>query len=104
MATYVLSQKADQDLFGIYEYTLENWGIDQLKIYSAHIEQALRSLVKHPTDHRSIAREDLAEGCRCHKVQHHWIVYRLKRGQIEVARILHERMDFEHQQVGKDFP
>jgi toxin ParE1/3/4 len=104
LAGYILSRKADQDLFGIYEYTLENWGIEQLSVYSSQIERALQYLVNYPADVHSTARDDLAEHCRCFKVQHHYIVYRLKKNTVEVARILHERMDLENLYIEGDFP
>lgn len=33
MSRYRLSQKADSDIENIVEYTLENWGVSQVKKY-----------------------------------------------------------------------
>ena len=97
MAGYILSRLADADLVGIYEYTLETWGVDQFQLYRAQINQALERIVNAPTAHPAKAREDLASGCWLYPVQHHFIVYRQGPNAIEVGRILHERMHFEQQ-------
>ena len=54
---------ADADLIGIYEYTLETWGVDQFQRYRAQINQALERIVNAPYIPTAKAREDLASGC-----------------------------------------
>lgn len=103
MADYVLSKSADEDLKCIFEYTLETWGADQLAIYALQIDAALRQIAGDPTPPCSKTREDLTAGCRTFPVGHHFIVYQVNRGRVEVARILHERMDFENKAVETDF-
>jgi toxin ParE1/3/4 len=104
VAGYVLSPLAAADLEGIFEYTLLTWGEEQFDRYRRALSLALDSLAKNPLARGSKARDDLMEGCRFFRVEHHYIVYRVAKGGIEVGRILHERMNFERQ-VGKgSFP
>ena len=97
MSNYILSKQADADLEGIYQYTLDNWGIEQFNLYREKINAALEAISKEPKLVQSKAREDLATGCRFYHVAHHYIVYRIGKKHIEVGRILHERMNFEEQ-------
>ncbi len=97
MARYVLSPLAVADLEGIFEYTLLTWGDEQFSRYRKALVMALESLAADPFSRRSKARDDLMEGCRLFRVEHHYIVYRVAENGIEVGRILHERMNFERQ-------
>lgn len=101
MAEYILSKSADADLRNIYEYTLENWGVEQFHLYREQIDDALEKISKDPELINSKAREDLAPGCRLYHVQHHYIVYRIGKKCIEIGRILHERMNI-GKQVSED--
>lgn len=104
MSRYVLSPLAVADLEGIFEYTLLTWGEEQFDQYRQSLSAALESLAVDPFSRKSKARDDLMEGCRFFRVEHHFIVYRIAKGRIEVGRILHERMDFERQVGGDAFP
>jgi plasmid stabilization system protein ParE len=104
LADYILSKSADEDLKCIFEYTLETRGADQLAIYALQVGAALRQIAGDPTLPRSKTRKDLAAECRTFPASHHFIVSRVNRGQVEVARILHEPMDFENETVETDFP
>jgi toxin ParE1/3/4 len=87
----VLSDLAQSDLTDILQYTLQTWGADQMDTYAAKLESGMRLLQEHPTLGKS--REDLFEGCRIHRVEHHLVLYEIGDNEIGVARILHERMD-----------
>ena len=95
MQRYVLSDLADADLQGIYEWTYDHWGEAQLHSYRAAINTALDAIANEPFLSKSTLRDDLALGCRVVRVEHHYIVYRIGAGQIEVGRVLHKRMDFQ---------
>lgn len=95
MPGYILSSHAADDLEGIFEYTLLQWGEAQFERYREALALALEAVASHPTLPGSKAREDLSPGCRFYHVEHHYIVYREKNGRVEVGRILHERMNFE---------
>ena len=103
MAKYVLSLQAEADLEGIYEYTLTKWGVDQFHIYRVAIENALKAVAANPMLLGSNARDDLVEGVRLYRVEHHYIAYRVRRKRVEVGRILHESMHFEAQVSDEEF-
>lgn len=104
MSRYVLSPLAVADLEGVFEYTLLSWEEEQFERYRGAITLALESLAKNPSARGSKARDDLMKGCRFFRVEHHYIVYRIGADGIEVGRILHERMNFEHRIDGDSFP
>ncbi|WP_404610228.1 type II toxin-antitoxin system RelE/ParE family toxin [Caballeronia udeis] len=87
----VLSELAQHDLTDILQYTLETWGADQMDAYAAKLESGIQLLQKNPALGKT--REDLFEGCRTHRVEHHLVLYEIGDSEIRVARILHERMD-----------
>lgn len=67
---------------------------DQLDIYAGQIDAALDEIAEDPLRPRSRGRDDLFNGCRFYPVEHHFLVYRVNNGRVEVGRVLHEAMDF----------
>jgi len=102
--SYRLSKIADADLLSIFRYTLDTWGEDQLRIYLELFETARDLIVENPFRPGSKPREDLAPGCHTFRTGKHYLVYRVNGTHIEIARILHESMDFETQVTPADFP
>ena len=103
MRKYVLSKSAEDDLIHIFEYTVETWGPEQLEAYRQHIKRILHTLCLDPYAALSKSRDDLVKGCRLIKAGHHMIVYRVANNEIQIARILHERMHIEQQVSTKEF-
>lgn len=103
MSQYRLSEPAKNDLLGIFLYTLETWGEDQVPVYLELIETALQRITENPMTHGSKTREDAVPGCRTFRSGKHIIVYRINSGIVEIARILHESMDFEQLVDDRDF-
>ncbi len=95
MSGYRLSRLAEEDLLSIFRYTLETWGADQVWIYLQLLEAARDQIAENPLGTGSKPREDLAPGCRIFRAGKHYFVYRIKGDIVEIARILHESMDFE---------
>ena len=104
MREFKSSILADEDVISIFAYTLEKWGTEQLEKYQLLFEQARDEIRIDPYRIGSKAREDLAEGCRIYRVEHHYIIYRLRNDIVEIARILHENMDFHEQMKQGYFP
>jgi len=100
---YILSKSAEADLISIFEYTFENWGASQLDAYRQEINNALHHICQNPQSPLSKPRDDLAAGCRLYRVSHHMIAYRLINDDIQIARILHKRMNIEQQVSRKTF-
>ena len=93
MANYKLTEAAKKDLRGISTYTKQTWGKKQENAYRETIRAVLRVIAKNPEI--ELKREELTEGLRSFPVGHHIAYYVEKRGNIEVARILHPAMDTE---------
>jgi len=93
MANYKLTEAAKKDLRGISTYTKQTWGKKQENAYRETIRAVLRVIAKNPEI--GLKREELTEGLRSFPVGHHIAYYVERRGNIEVARILHPAMDTE---------
>lgn len=103
MRGYRLSKHADEDLLSIFRYTHETWGEEQVWVYLSLLEGARDQLIENPLSTGSRSREDLAVGCRIFRAGKHYFVYRIRDEYLEIARILHESMDFESQFDERDF-
>ena len=104
MGNYRLSKFAERDLAEILRYTIKTWGIEQGAAYFQLLTVAKTRIVNNPLLPGSKTRDDLADGCRAFRVAKHLIFYRVSGDCVEIARILHESMDFT-QHVGEEtFP
>jgi len=95
MAKYSLSNKAVDDLSAIWNYTFETWSEHQADKYYEMLVNFCQRLADDPTLGKQYAEitEDLL-GFRTGK---HVIFYRIVSAkEIEVIRILHERMDLKN--------
>ena len=104
MGSYRLSKYAERDLAEILRYTVKTWGMEQGAAYFQILTAALTRIVNDPILPGSNTRDDLANGCRSFRCARHLFFYRVRGDCVEIARILHESMDF-GQHVGEDtFP
>jgi toxin ParE1/3/4 len=94
VSRYHLSKIAKEDLLGIFLHTLDTWGEEQLPIYQNLLEKAMDRIADNPDLPGSKARPDLSLNCRMFRIGMHVIVYRERHGSLEIARILHQSMDF----------
>ena len=92
---YALSNKAVQDLSAIWEYTFETWSEAQADKYYFMLLDSCQELAdgklkakKYPEIHIEILG--------CIVGQHIIFFRRLKKNEIEIARILHSRMDLKN--------
>ncbi len=86
----VLSPRARKDFIDILRFTGETWGQAQLRAYRDKLDEALRRIGRNP---EIGPRAD--ESPRSHRVLlvgSHVIVYRTSVRNVEVIRILHQRM------------
>ena len=93
MNRYLLTPSARHDLSAIWDYTAEQWGIEQAENYIRDLQNAIEFLAEKPE--RGRAREDVKDGYRSNRCGKHMLFYKDFPGRIEVIRILHQRMDFE---------
>lgn len=95
MAKFSLTNKAVQDLNGIWIYTFENWSEKQADKYY----QMLLNTCQEVADNQSLGKnyEEIATGLHGFKTNRHIIFYRrIEVDRIEITRILHERMDLKN--------
>jgi len=93
MQQYRLTVLAEADLDGIGEYSLERWGENQAVVYLTKLDETFSTLAHPPSIGRD--RCDLRPGLLSCPCQRHVIFFRRDEGgNVEILRILHERMDF----------
>lgn len=92
MAKYILTNKAVEDLSKIWEYTYEVWSESQADNYYELLISSFREIVQKPELGKNYTEIDSTIlGLRVGK---HIVFYRLvKSNDIEIVRILHQRMD-----------
>ena len=90
--TLHLSRQAERDIEGILQYTYETYGDAQRHIYATAIDQAFVTITGNPgLGHR---RPDLSDRHLAFNVEQHVVVYTVSGQRINVARVLHGRVDF----------
>ena len=95
MSEYIISEKALEDINNIWIYTAENWSVEQAdRYYNLIIDE-----IEYIVDNLDMARdfEKIRKSYRYSKVKSHLIFFKKdKTDEIEVVRVLHERMDIEN--------
>jgi len=91
MSSYRLSPLAEEDLFKIISITIESWGSAQAKVYAQTIDAVLLKLAQYPDFGRE--RNNVYNGAKSFPVEKHIVFYQVSDEGIDVARILHQRMD-----------
>jgi toxin ParE1/3/4 len=88
-----LSKEAEEDFDHILLYTGQEWGLKQLEVYFEKIDAALSEIALNP--HVGSLLAGFSNDCRRLFVGSHMIVYRTHEGEVQVLRILHQRMHFQ---------
>lgn len=95
MAEYIISEKALDDLNNIWIYTAENWSIEQADRYYNLIMDEIEFVAENfetMKDFGSVRRN-----YRYSKVKSHLIFCnKIENTEMEVVRILHEKMDIKN--------
>ena len=88
-----LTVVAQADFDGIGDYTFETWGEEQADKYLAQLDKTFVMLAQTPGIGK--ARNDLGANMKSCPCGSHIIFFRRDaHGDVEILRILHERMDF----------
>lgn len=89
-----VSEKAQEDIISIWEYTFENWSLNQADKYYQFIMDKINEICNKPDIGKSY--DTLRQGYWGTLVKSHIIFYRLTdESKVEIIRILHQRMDLE---------
>jgi toxin ParE1/3/4 len=90
MTIYILTPAAQQDINKIWDYTVENWGVDQAIHYTKDIRDACRELTEGT---RHCRPAEVRERYFKSAVGSHVIYFRHQDTALEIVRILHKSMD-----------
>ncbi|MCK9403634.1 MAG: type II toxin-antitoxin system RelE/ParE family toxin [Chitinophagaceae bacterium] len=75
-------------------YTVEKWSVEQADRYYTLIFDEIAYICENENAGKSI--EYVRKGYRASKVKFHLIFYKISNDEIEIVRILHERMDIKN--------
>jgi toxin ParE1/3/4 len=87
-----LSKLAHADLDSIYTDTIAKWGQAQADRYINALWDALEKVATMPESWR--LRDEIHTGCRICFSGRHAVLFRIHDGRVEIARVLHDAMDF----------
>lgn len=92
LCSYRLSRLAEADLREISATTITNWGVAKARAYLKSLDKTMLALAQNPDLGRE--RSEVYAGARSFPSGKHVIFYRTAaQGVIEIARVLHQRMD-----------
>lgn len=95
MAKYELTNKAVEDLTGIWEYTIEKWSEQQADKYYKLLLDSCQDIANNQELGKNY--DGITKDLFGLKTNRHIIFYRKRINQpIEITRILHERMDLKN--------
>ncbi len=95
MSNYIISEKALEDINKIWVYTAENWSVEQANRYYNLIVDEIEYIAQNFEMARDF--EHVRKSYRISKVKSHLLFFKKnKLNEIEVIRVLHERMDIEN--------
>ncbi len=98
MASYILTNKAVEDLSTIWEYTFEAWSEFQADKYYYMLLDSCQELA----DGKALGKnyDEINKEIFGFKIGQHILFYRkLKGDKIEIVRILHNRMDLKNRMI-----
>lgn len=95
MSEYIISEKALEDLNNIWVYTAENWSIEQAnRYYNLIIDE-----IEYVSENFEATKDfgNIRKNYKFSKVKSHLVFYKkTENTELEVVRILHERMDIKN--------
>ena len=95
MAEYIISVKALEDLNNIWIYTAENWSVEQANRYYNLIVDEIEYVLENFEVTKDFG--NIRKNYKFSKVKSHLVFYKkTENTEMEVVRILHERMDIKN--------
>ncbi len=88
---YILSEIADKDLEDIFDYTLEEFGLDQAERYLLELEKSFQNLLLNSQLGKK--RDEIKKGLYSLPKDNHIIFYRILQNHIKIIRVLHGSRD-----------
>ena len=95
MAEYTISEKALEDLNNIWIYTAENWSVEQANRYYNLIVDEIEYVSENLENAKDF--KNVRKNYKFSKVKSHLVFYKkTENTEMEVVRILHEKMDIKN--------
>lgn len=93
---YKISIAAKNDIEKIWLYTFENWSLEQADRYFELIMNEIEYIAENPKSGKDFS--DVRKGYLKTRIKSHFIFYKVntKQYEVEIIRILHQRMDIEN--------
>lgn len=93
MRRYKLSRKAEEDIIGIFQYGVAQFGMQQAERYHDLLERTFDFLAENPEAARE--RSEITPPVRIHPIESHIVIYTVdENGDIFVVRGRHGREDW----------
>ena len=94
MAKYDITKEATEDLFRIWEYTVDTWSEEQADTYYGLLEAGMTD-ISDASERIGKPYDEIYPGLRAYHVRRHMLFYIMQdNGRALIIRILHERMDY----------
>lgn len=94
MSNYIISKKALEDIDAIWVYTAENWSVEQANRYYNLIFDEIEYIAQNFMMAKDFGL--IRKAYRYSKVKSHLVFFKKnKLNEIQVIRVLHEKMDIE---------
>jgi|SRR5665647_53338 len=95
MAKFILTNKAVEDLSGIWNYTFDSWSESQADMYYEMLIESCRHIAEKPEIGKNYER--IIQRLFGLRAGRHIIFYRkINANKVEITRILHEQMDLKN--------
>lgn len=95
MSKFIISEKALEDINAIWVYTAQNWTVEQANRYYNLIFDEIEFISNNFEMAQDFGK--LRKSYRYSKIKSHLIFFKKNKfNEIEVIRVLHERMDIEN--------
>lgn len=95
MTNYDLTPEAAEDLYKIWEYTVDTWSETQADKYYTQLIAAFKEISSHP-DTTGKQYNLIYPGLRGYHAGKHIVFFVKERcGRLLIVRILHEKMDYQ---------
>jgi len=88
---YQFTDKAERDIEGIIDHTVQEWGVSRANTYLDGLESRAQLLAENPG--LGTARETLSEGLLSFPYESHILYYKKHVHDIVIVRVLHQHMD-----------
>ncbi|MGH2550475.1 MAG: type II toxin-antitoxin system RelE/ParE family toxin [Thermomicrobiales bacterium] len=86
-----ITDRAQRDIRGILQHSLERWGMEQADEYQHRLATAIELLPDNPFMGR--LRNDIRPEIRQLLVDRYRVLYIVEDSRVSILRVLHERMD-----------